>query len=81
MPFRWPHNPSPLKEIKEILTDALTILSYNIDLITDEEQTSFSEEFIRYNVYIISHLLNSERLINVRAELNKYTAYHRSTEV
>lgn len=70
MHFRWPHNPSPqkvIKEIEEILTDALTILSYNADLITDEEQNSFSEEF--------------SRLINVRVELKKRTAYHRLTEV
>lgn len=70
MHFRWLHNPSPkkiLKEIEEYLTDALTILSCNTDLITDEEQKSFSQEF--------------SRLINVRVELNKYTAYHRLTEV
>jgi hypothetical protein len=57
MPFRWPHNPSPqkvIKETEEILTDALTILSYNTDLISDEEQTSFSEGFSRYRLYIIS---------------------------
>lgn len=54
MHFRWPHNPSPkkiLKEIEEILTDALTILSCNTDLITDEEQKSFSQEFSRCRAY------------------------------
>lgn len=30
---------------------------------------------------LVCHLLISERLINVRVELNKYTAYHRLTEV
>ncbi|KAG1876164.1 hypothetical protein C8R48DRAFT_759473 [Suillus tomentosus] len=65
-----------LKEIEEILTDALTILSCNTDLITDEEQKSSSQEFSRYRAYIIL----SQRLINVRVELNKYTTYHRLTE-
>ncbi|KAG2051466.1 hypothetical protein BDR06DRAFT_1061149 [Suillus hirtellus] len=65
-----------LKEIENILTDALTILSCNTDLITDEEQKSFSQEFSRCHPYFVL----SPRLINVRVELNKYTAYHRLTE-